>query len=189
MRRIHHLFLALATITPFLTSAPADDASTRILIAYYSRTGTTKAVAEAIHARTGGVLLEIIPETPYPDDYRTTTAQAKNEMEINHLPPLKSIAPDWERHDIIFIGSPIWWGTLSRPVVSFLSGHDLAGKTLIPFSTHGGGGPARYESDMLALQPAAKLQPGISFYGRDNQMENDIAVWLEKLNIQPENKQ
>lgn len=51
-------------------------------------------------------------------------------------------------YDIIFLGSPIWSGTIAPPVKTFLSGHDLSGKRIIPFVTHGGGGAGSSFTDM-----------------------------------------
>ena len=51
----------------------------KILIAYYSYSGNTKEVAEAIHKLVGGDLFEIKTEGSYPEEYRTMTTQAKKE--------------------------------------------------------------------------------------------------------------
>lgn len=94
--------------------------SPKILIAYYSYSGNTKEVAEAIREKTGGELFEIKAEGTYPEEYRPMTVQAKKEIAANFRPKLLSKVADISKYDVIFIGSPNWWGTITPQVSSFL---------------------------------------------------------------------
>lgn len=109
--------------------------SPKILIAYYSYSGNTKEVAEAIREKTGGELFEIKAEGTYPEEYRPMTVQAKKEIAANFRPKLLSKVADISKYDVIFIGSPNWWGTITPQVSSFLEAYDLSGKTVVPFIT------------------------------------------------------
>lgn len=122
----------------------------KILIAYYSYSGNTKEVAEAIHEEVGGDLFEIKAEGSYPDEYRPMTVQAKKEIEEGFRPKLTTSVADIAQYDIVFIGSPNWWGTITPQVSSFLDSYDLSGKDVIPFITHGGGGVQHTVSDLTA---------------------------------------
>ena len=51
-----------------------DMTGKKVLVAYYSYSGNTKTVAEAIHAKVGGDLFEIKAEGTYPAEYRPMTA-------------------------------------------------------------------------------------------------------------------
>lgn len=110
----------------------------KVLIAYYSLSGNTKDVAEAIRSKTGGDIFRIETVQSYPEEYRATTAQAKREINEGFRPELKGKIDNIAQYDIIFIGSPNWWGTIAPAVSSFLADYDLKGKTVIPFITHGG---------------------------------------------------
>ena len=91
-------------------------------------------------AQTGADLLEIIPETPYSENYNTVVDQAKDEIRHGYHPTIKKDNVDLNSYDTVYLGSPIWWGTMAPPVMNFLSENDLDGKTILPFTTHGGGG-------------------------------------------------
>lgn len=49
----------------------------KILVACFSQTGTTKAVATKIHKLTGGDILRIREKDKYPKDYNKTVARVK----------------------------------------------------------------------------------------------------------------
>ena len=122
----------------------------KVLIAYYSLSGNTKDVAEAIRSKTGGDIFRIETVQSYPEEYRATTAQAKREINEGFRPELKGKIDNIAQYDIIFIGSPNWWGTIAPAVSSFLADYDLKGKTVIPFITHGGGGVQNTITDLTA---------------------------------------
>ena len=112
----------------------------KILIAYYSYSGNTAEVAKAIQAKTGGDLFEIKSDHAYPAEYRPMTEQAKKEIADGFRPNLTTKVGNIAQYDIVFLGSPNWWGTITPQVSSFLESYDLNGKTVVPFITHGGGG-------------------------------------------------
>ena len=78
------------------------------MIAYYSHTGNTRKVAEAIQKQTGGDLFEIETVESYPSEYKNMALQAKLELANNVYPKLKSKVKNMADYDIVFIGSPNW---------------------------------------------------------------------------------
>lgn len=152
----------LAAAAVFCSIAAAADApkkdQPKILIAFYSRSGNTRAAAMQIQQGIGGDLFEIKTVKPYPRDHRDCAKFAKKELETKSMPALAGV-PDISGFRIIFIGSPNWWGTLATPVSSFIRELDLSGKIIVPFFTHGGGGMQNCETDMKA---ACKLSKGES---------------------------
>ena len=91
-------------------------AAPKILIAYYSYSGNTKEVAEAIHEKIGGDIFEIKTEGSYPEAYRPMTKQAKKEIQDGYRPKLTTNVADISQYDIVFLGSPNWWGTITPQV-------------------------------------------------------------------------
>lgn len=158
-----------------------NTASSKILIAYYSYSGNTREVAEAIHNEVGGDLFEIKTEDSYPEEYRQMTTQAKKEITGGYRPKLTSQIEDIAQYDIIFLGSPNWWGTITPQVSSFLETYDLSGKTVIPFITHGGGGVQNTVTDMTAQCRSCRISPnGWVGYGSRTL---GISGWLEDLRL------
>ena len=127
---------------------PAAKDSPKVLIAFYSYSGNTRAAAAQIRKKVGGDLFEIRPAKAYPTNYKNCVAVAKQEIHAGHLPPLAEEI-DISKYSIIFIGSPNWWGTIAPPVGTFIKNSSIEGKTIIPFFTHGGGGMQNCEADVL----------------------------------------
>jgi flavodoxin len=155
-----------------------------ILIAYYSRTGNTRKIAELIRDEVGGKIFQIQPKTQYHIDYDKFVAQAKMEIQTGYKPALKSKIDNIRVHDIIFIGSPNWWSTIAPTVATFLSEHNLAEKTVTPFCTHCSGGQAQVLKGIAKLCPDSVVLPGFSIFG-DVRIDASAEVlsWLGKIRI------
>ena len=111
------------------------------MVAYYSATGSTKAVAETIANATGGDLFEIEPKEPYSEgDLDWTNSRSRvsveHDDESKRDVPLKTTTPEnFDNYDTVFICYPIWWGIAAWPVDNFVKGNDFTDKTVIPFCT------------------------------------------------------
>jgi flavodoxin len=144
MRRrdfLQTLPVAAAAVSSLANSASAQDAaSQRVLVAYFSRTGNTRVIANQIRMAKDAVLFEIAPATPYPEDYEQTVAQASRETAAGYLPPLAASVADLAGFHTVYIGLPIWGMTAPAVVRAFVQAHDLSGKIVYPFITHGGYG-------------------------------------------------
>lgn len=155
----------------------------KILIAYYSYSGNTAEVAKAIQAKTGGDLFEIKSDHAYPAEYRPMTEQAKKEIADGFRPKLTTKVGNIAQYDIVFLGSPNWWGTITPQVSSFLESYDLNGKTVVPFITHGGGGVQNTIRDMTAQCKGCRVeQNGWAGYGR---RMSGIQDWVDGLKLVP----
>lgn len=125
-------------------SASADvqngDKRSKTLVVYFTRSGNTRVIAKTLERDLQADLFEIQTATPYPEDYEENVEQARKERDAGFEPLLLETVADLSRYDIVYIGFPIWGETAPPPVRSFLRTHDLRGKTLRPFITHGGYG-------------------------------------------------
>ncbi len=182
------LLLALAGIL-FGMSATAQTtgeeklpmANSKILIAYYSLSGNTREVAEAIREKTGGDLFEIQTVSAYPAAYKEQTEQAKKEISENYRPELKNKVANMAQYDVVFIGSPNWWGTITPAVSSFIESSDLSGKMVVPFITHGGGGVQNTVKNLTVQCRDCKVSdnPWVGYGSRTL----GISGWLEDLGL------
>ncbi len=151
----------------------------KVLVAYYSHTGNTKEVAEVIAEKTGGDLFEIKTEAIYPDEYKPMTEQAKKEINEGYRPKLTTNVENIAQYDVVFIGSPNWWGTITPSVSSFIANYDLSGKKIIPFITHGGGGVQNTIKDMTAQCKGCNVEKdGWVGYGSRTL---GVASWVEDV--------
>lgn len=151
----------------------------KVLVAYYSHSGNTKAVALQIQRLTGADLFEIQTVQEYPSAYADLTAQAKKELAQGYKPELKNKVDNMAAYDAVFVGSPDWWGTYAPAVRSFLAQYDFSGKTVIPFFTNGGGGMQNCERDMKQQLAGVNVAAGITFPGRSSGApERELENWI-----------
>lgn len=158
--------------------------SKQVLIAYYSWSGNTRRLAQIIHKIIGGTLFEIEPVTPYPNSYNATVGQARREIHSGYRPQLKTKLTSIEPYNVIFIGSPNWWGTIAPPVATFLSEHNFSGKVIAPFFTHGGGGVQNMLTDLKKLCPNSRvLEPYVVQGSRVSAAEKSVSEWLHRIKV------
>jgi flavodoxin len=157
----------------------------KILVVYYSLSGNTKEVANLIHEEVGGDVFEIQTKQTYPTEHDPLIAQAKQELTDGYQPELKTKLDHINTYDVIFIGSPVWWGTFAPAVSTFLSQYDLSGKTIIPFCTHASnGGEGSSFRDMAARTPNSSHLEGLSIVGTNaKNTRQDVNAWLRRIHI------
>lgn len=143
----------LLLVVPFIGCgiSYAETTNPKILVAYYSLTGKTEKVANAIANASGGQLYRIEVVKSYPTDSKDRRAELEREIEANYLPPLAAAPVNPENYDIIFLGSPVWANHISQPVKAFLAQYNLTDKHVIPFVTHSGGGKGQSFNDVASL--------------------------------------
>lgn len=147
----------------------------KVLVAYFSYSGTTRAIANAISEKTGGDLFEITPQ----DEYSNVYPESNNEIRGNKRPPLTNTVENMSEYDIVFVGYPVWWHATPAPVNTFLESYDLTGKLIIPFCTSG-------ESDIDETMPTfLNSCDGLAVYGeRRIEGTSQIDGWLSELGLQ-----
>lgn len=156
----------------------------KILVAYYSYSGNTGAVAKQIAEATGATLFEITTSHSYPQEYNALTAQAKKELQAKFMPPLTSRVEDMAQYDLVFVGSPNWWGSYTPAMRAFLAAYDFNGKTVVPFFTNGGGGMQNCESDMKKQLPGVTFGKAATFPGRSlGANHKALRDWLTQLGV------
>ena len=155
-----------------------------VLIAYFSWGGNTRGIAEEIQRQTGFDLFEIQCETPYSDDYETVLDQAQEDQNIQARPTLAAHVEHMERYDTVILGYPNWWASIPMPIASFLEEYDFAGKTILPFCSHGGGRFGQSLTAIAKLAPEATLLDGLSVsYSGGSTLSENVRKWLEHSGI------
>ena len=88
------------------TDTAASDGEGKTLVAYFSWSGNTEEMASYIAQQTGGDLLEIQPETPYPTDYEECGDMALAEGDNNERPAIANLPDSIAEYDTLVIGYP-----------------------------------------------------------------------------------
>ncbi|MES2532591.1 MAG: flavodoxin [Pseudomonadota bacterium] len=173
--------LSLGQVTQASAAAGAQIARPEapVLVAYFSRSGNTRVIAGLLQRAFGADLFEILPATPYPNEYLATVEQARQERDQGVEPPLKTKVQNMASYATVFLGMPIWGETAPPIIRSFLSAHDLPGKTVVPFITHGGYGLGSSERVIAQHAPNARLQPAFSMQAdQERQTMDRVNAWL-----------
>lgn len=151
----------------------------KALVVYYSLFQNTMNLAFEIAEKIDGDIRELIPENNYSFDYNTAVKEVRNQIERGFCPELISGNESVEDYETIFIGTPNWFKTMAPPVMSFIRQHDLSGKTIIPFCTHGGGGFGQIENNIAGECPGSMIVPGIAVNGIAQPEE--VKKWIDDI--------
>ena len=186
------LVLAMTSCSGGNSGASGDDQAAqqntdvRSIVVYFSCTGNTKAVAEEVAAQTGSELHDIVPEEPYTEEdlnYNNDNCRANIEMnDPESRPAISNTIENFSEYDTIYIGYPIWWGSLPRIMNTFLDTYDFSGKTIVPFCTSGSSSISQSVSVIREAEPEAQIKKGlqISSAGADDS-SYEVRKWLEEI--------
>ena len=191
---------------PKANTQPAQSGESKVLVAYFSMPettnpnnmtteeanstvvingevlGNTQYMAQVIQRTTNADIYRIEPQNPYPTDHTTLVAQAREEQDQDTRPAIKDAIPDFDSYDTVFIGYPIWWSDLPQILYTFFDTYDFSGKTVIPFSTHGGSSFAGTPATIQSLEPGAKMLDGLTISRNNIQdAEQEIVSWVNGL--------
>lgn len=194
----------LLAVTAMTVAGPAlidagtqPTAKSKCLIAYFSRkgmnyvsgkivdlkVGNTEVIAKKIQAQTGGDLFKIETVKTYPSGYDECTKIAQKELTEKARPKLTETVSNIKDYDIIYLGYPIWWGTMPMAVYTFLNSYDFAGKTIIPFCTHEGSDLGSSVQDIKKTCPKAHVLQGLAIKGsnvNDPMSDKTVTAWIKK---------
>ena len=176
------------TTTPEPTPEPTPDPDegTDVLIAYFSCTGNTEAIANHLDSILDADLYEIVPEVPYTsEDLNYGDSSSRTSIEMNDpdaRPAISGSVENMEDYEVIFLGYPIWWGDAPRIISTFLESYDFDGKTIVPFCTSGSSGIGSSADDLQALTSGATWLDGQRFSGGAS--EETVAAWVNGLGIE-----
>ena len=156
----------------------------KVLVAYFSCSGVTKKVAETLARAAGADLFEIKPKVPYTkadlnwmDKKSRSTAEMENKAS---RPLIAEMVPNMSAYSTVFVGFPIWWYIAPTIINTFLEGHDMTGKTIVPFATSGGSG---FGETVKYLKPSCsstvKWHEGKLLNGHLS--ETDLKKWVSSI--------
>ena len=177
-----HILLTLAAMTLMLTACGQNKKEMKTLVAYFSATGTTEAVAKDLAEVTSATLYEIKPEvknTAADLDWRDKTSRSSVEMQNkNSRPAFVQDLKGADSYDRIFIGFPVWWYTAPTIINTFIEAYGFDGKTVVFFATSGGSTIDKANKDFAATYPKINWKAGKTLNGAS---KADIKAWVEGL--------
>lgn len=166
-------------------SSAATEAQGKTLVVYYSATGNTAAIAQAIVAQTGATSFVIQPAQPYTSadlEYDNPDSRVSKE---HADPALQDVAlaqetpDDWASYETVIIGYPIWWGEAAWPVASFVAANDFSGKNVVPFCTSASSGLGSSAQGLQQLAGTGYWAEGMRFSSEPTQEE--VNSWIQSF--------
>lgn len=160
----------------------AETTDSKTLVAYFSATGTTEAIAKTLAGVTGGTLYEIKPEVKYTaEDLDWTVKTSRSTLEMQDKTSRPAIVKDLDnasKYETIYLGFPVWWYTAPTIINTFLEAYDFSGKTVIFFATSGGSTIDKANEEFKAAYPKINWKAGQTLNGAS---EEDIKTWVASL--------
>lgn len=145
--------------------------------------GNNEYIAQMIQEEVGGDLFPIETVQEYPGTHDALLEFAYNEKQENARPELATQIENFDSYDTVFLGYPNWNADLPMPLYTFLESYDFSGKTIIPFTTHGGSGFSGTIRTIESLQPDANvIEDGLSISRRNvPDARQEVADWTAGL--------
>ncbi len=163
-----------------------DKETGKILVAYFSCTGTTKKLAESLAGGLEADIYEIAPEVPYTSedlDYNDDSSRSTKEMDdASSRPAIAGSVENMEQYGTVVIAYPIWWGEAPRIIDTFVESYDFSGKTVVPFCTSGGSGIGSSAKTLESLAGSGTWLEGKRFGGGES--EDEMTAWINGLGIE-----
>lgn len=172
------LIISIFAIMATISSTQAAD---KVLVAYFSATGTTKAAAELVARATNGELMAIEPTKAYTSaDLNWHNQQSRSSVEMNDptaRPAIKKSKENLDGYSTIYLGFPIWWYVAPRIINTFLEAYDFTGKTIIPFATSGSSNISGAVKALRQTYPTLKIDDGRLL---NSVSYDDIVKWTKR---------
>ena len=146
----------------------------------YIDKGNTEVIAEYIRDYIDADMFKVEPLNPYPVEYMKCIEEAKVRTR-EHNAPIKENIPDISSYEVIYVGSPIYWGGMPEELFTALKGHDYSGKIIRPFTTHEGSGLSGVPGQLKEICISAELTNGLAIVGsqaRDAKVE--VEKWIKE---------
>lgn len=173
--------------TEAVETTETEAAANKTLVVYYSASGNTRRVAEAIAQAANTDLFEIVPTEVYTnEDLNWTNPNSRVSREhddesLRDVPLTTTEVPDWDSYDTVLLGYPIWWGIAAWPVNNFVKANDFTGKTVIPFATSSSSGMGQSGSLLAEMAGSGDWQQGQRF--SSGVSEADVQAWVNGLGL------
>ena len=173
--------------TEAVETTETEAAANKTLVVYYSASGNTHRVAEAIAQAANADLFEIVPTEVYTnEDLNWTNPNSRVSREhddesLRDIALTRTTPANWDEYDTVFIGYPIWWGIAAWPVDTFVKANDFTGKTVIPFCTSASSGIGESGALLAEMAGSGDWQQGQRF--SSGVSEADVQAWVNGLGL------
>ena len=144
----------------------------------YIDKGNTEIIAEYIKDITGADIFKVEPLEEYSKDYMECIEEAKVRTR-NKVAPIKGNVPDLSSYEVIYVGSPVYWGGMPEELFTALKGVDYSGKIIRPFVTHEGSGLSSIPNQLRDICSGAVITSGLAITGSQvKESRSKVEEWI-----------
>lgn len=150
----------------------------KAIVVYYSLEGNTKFVAEEIARNSKADICRIEPKKEYPTGKVTKYIWGGKSATFGEKPKLLPYQFSGKDYDVVIIGTPIWAGTYTPPIKTFLHENDLSGKTIAVYACNSGGEAEKCFQKIAKDLPDSRITATMSLMNPSQNITEDN---LEKI--------
>lgn len=144
----------------------------------YVDKGNTEVIAEYIKDIVGADMFKVEPVNPYPSNYMECIEEAKVRTR-EHNAPINENIPDISNYEVVYVGSPIYWGGMPEELFTALKGLDFTGKIVRPFTTHEGSGLSGVPRQLKEICRGAEVLDGLAIIGSQvKSSKQKVEEWI-----------
>lgn len=154
------------------------------LVVYFSFSGNTKYVADTITETISADSIELKTSKKYPTEGFKKFFWGGKSVLFGDEPELLNDPIDMNQYETIIIGTPVWAGSFTPPIKSFISQYNIHGKRIALFASHGGGGAEKCFAKLKKAIPDNEFISEIAFTDpKKNPQENSTKIiqWAKSL--------
>ncbi|MCY7007906.1 flavodoxin [Fusobacterium simiae] len=186
---IKKLILSMAILLGFVIFGDNIYAANnkKVLVVYYSATGTTEGVAKIIAKETNADLVKLEPKIPYTEadlNYRDKNSRVIKEhenLDKVHVELKNAKINNFDSYDTVFIGYPIWWSEASWVIDDFIQKNDFTGKRVIAFTTSISTGSGESSKRLEKMAGTGRWLSGKRV--SSSYSEKEVINWLKNFNL------
>lgn len=179
----NHRMLVVYFSVPETDGVDASSGASRVIV-NGNLYGNIQYVATVIREATGADMIRINTVQTYPGSHTPLINFAQEELNANARPELTTTIGNFEDYDVVFVGYPIWWSEMPMALYSFFDQYDFSGKSIVPFTVHGGSGWAGTIGRIAGLYPNATMVQGYSVSRNSvGNAREGILSWLKEIQV------
>ena len=187
MKKIYSLIMAFTLLLTF--TACSNNTNDESSSSAQQQSGTPDSISadksdNQNDSSTPAVIFEIVPATPYSDDYDTVVDLAQEEQRSKARPAISGTIKNIADYDVIYVGFPNWWGDMPMILYTFFDTYDLSSKTIALFCTSGGSGLSGTVNEVKSLEPNATVTEGLHIgSGSSSNPDKAVSEWLNDIGL------
>ena len=147
----------------------------------YIQKGNTEVVCEYLKELIDADVFKVESLVPYSDEYKKCIVEAKERI---GNAPIKKEINDISKYKIIYIMTPIYWGTYAPEIETAIKNLDFTGKEIRIITTHEGSHLGRVVEDIKKICKNGYVnENALSIFGSSASLSKNVVInWLNSFN-------